>query len=240
MNFTCKQPISHLSIIGQGDDAIIYDFEGSAVKVFKGTSDDYHYQAFHSEVVQQLMISKLIKKGKLFANYYSEMIYYLDCCQSNNEQSFCAAIVYPKYKTDLEKFLLTSTQTQFNQIKNIISTTLTSYVILYQVTTMIHGHFVYSNILLDEKNNPIISDFGKMIKKPCIDHVKEFIWFIIQLRDYANGAKDKINRPWLAQLIQGPQLIKDCVSLINFFEIDQRITDASSKEIQDVFDYWIQ
>ena len=238
IGLNCSQPLSELIKLAEDDDSEIFLFDQFAIKVFKGTCDQYHYNVFQNEVKQNLMILELIEKHKLATKYYSKMITYLDCCENDNEKFFSAAIVYPKYETNLEKFIIDSNENNADQIKKIITNILTNLVILYQVTGMIHGYLVYSNVLLDANYEPVISNLGKMKNGQCTDHIKEFIWFIIQLNDYASGRVDNKKRPWLFQLLQ-PTVIHD-MSSFNFRRINQKILSLPPNQIQEIFDYWIQ
>jgi len=223
-----------------GDNAYFYtsDAMNDVFKVFKGTCDEYHHEEYLNEVKQSQMIMKLIKDDKLNENYYLQMRSYQDCCEKSKERYFSSLIIFPKYKTSLQNLFINSKKEDIPKLKDIISETLTSYIILYQSTEMIHGNFTHNNILITEDDQPVIGGFGKMIKKPCKDHIKEFIWFIIPIRDYISGEFDGKSRPWLNDLIQ-PAFVKN-LSEKNFLEIDGILNKPTASDIQTVFDYWIK
>ena len=232
-------PLKQLTKIGEGDNAEFYRSadQYETYKIFKDTCDSYHYQEFLNEVEKNKMIINLVKEGKLAGEFYSQMTYSLDCCKTQTEESFSALIVYPFYQTSLQERLIKSKPKDVPTLEKLFSDTLMRYLILYQVTGMIHGNLTYNNVLISQ-DSPVLTDFGKMVKKPCIDHIKEFIWFIIPLRDYINGQFDGILRPWLGDLIQ-PSFVQSLIDK-SFVEIDNIIDKAFFVDLQAVFDYWIK
>jgi hypothetical protein len=233
----CEKPFSGLKIIAEGDTGIFYSdqTEKTITKVFKGTCEDYQHDEYLKEVEQSLMISEFIKSDKISKDYYLQMIFFHDCCGSSDATYFSSMIVFPEYKYSLQHLILTEHNVE--KLRNIISKTLTAYLILYQVTGMIHGNFTHNNVLIDNEE-PIIGGFGKMKEtKICNDHIKEFIWFIIPIRDYVSGNFDGIKRPWLENLIQ-PAFIKSLTAK-NYFEITSLLTKPASVDVDSVFSYWI-
>lgn len=234
----CNLPLDKYKLIAEGDNAFIYAPNDNIIwKIFKGTCHDYQYNEFLSEVEQTTMIAGLVKDKKLGDGNYLTMLSYADCCKSIGPK-YPAFISYPRYEMSLQDLFVKSSSGDVEKIKKIMQQTLMSYIILYQVTGMIHGDFTHRNILLDKNNNPIIGGFGKMEKKPCKDHIKEFIWFIIPIRDYVSGDFDGVKRPWLAPLIQ-PSLVSELTGKF-FLEIDGMLDKMSSKDIQTIYDHWIQ
>ncbi len=241
INDFCMQSFSESQKIGESDLANFYVDDNLVIKVFKGKCQDYQHTEFLNELYQSSMIEELVKKKSLNQNYYLKMVSAYDCCDFDENSKLSSIIIFPKYQYSFQHLLLNDKNVE--KLKHIISQILTAYIILYQVTEMTHGNFTHNNILIDTKGdvnetNIVIGGFGKMEKKPCLDHIKEFFWFIISIRDYISGDFDLIKRPWLDQLLE-PKIIKN-LSEKNFFEIDIEISTTNSSIIDEVFKYWIK
>jgi hypothetical protein len=153
-------------------------------------------------------------------------------------------IVYPFYQQTLQTLIESSTAEDVDLIREILCRTLMSYIIFHQKTSRIHGQFIYKNIVLNSNYEPIISGFGHMVEIPnknkCkIEHIAEFVWFIIQLRDYVTDIlHDKVHpRPWLKQLIQ-PKIIADLCEL-DYTGIKKGIAKITKSDLDLIYQQWI-
>ena len=231
---TCQIDPSKFKKIGEGNSAEFYQSQNTKLtyKIFKNTCDSYQYQDFLNEVKNNIKIEELIKANKLSGDLYIHMLNYIDCCKNHTEESFSALIVYPYYPTSLHEIIDGAKETDLAAVAKLLADSLMSYLILYQGTGMIHGNFTYNNVLIGE-SGPILSDFSKMLVKPCKDHIKEFIWFILQINNYIKSGKE-----WLARLIR-PKFVQAMAGL-PYEAITKAIEGADAETIQSVFDYWIQ
>lgn len=185
--------------------------------------NDYLYQMFKNEIKQNLMINELINKKQLFGKYYLRMIGYNDNQSNPNRIGY---IIYP----NLAPLYLFSLSDKHHRI-NLI---LTQLIILYQTTGLIHGDFTIENMYLSEDENgpyPIIGGFGQMRKGTCLDHIKEFIWFVLQVANQLNKKSKSISHI-------GPEYILNLMGK-NYFEVDKIVNMITQTQIDEIYEYWI-
>lgn len=200
------------------------DNEFLRIKIYYGPSDSFLYNELQNEILQNLFIESLINKKKLSPTNYLRMIEYKYCHQSDPHQ--IGYIIYP------------TTQYSYNSVivnkDNIINKILTQLVILYQTTGRIHGNFTFENINLIEQNKqiePVITGFGRMRKGTCLDHVKEFIGFILQIANRMAQLKKPID------IIQ-PDYIKNLIGL-NYLQVNEILNKITQSQIDEIYNYWI-
>lgn len=240
-------------VINDNDTETLYDDNHTTtLMVVKGTGYDYPYKQNLIAYENEKKISELIKKGMLAkgcyfipynrVDFFGNKINGEKSKDNINSELYSMIAYYNTYITQTFKSAVLSSvdnPAKIATLKTIMRSTLTKYIILYQVANgMIHGNLTYENILLTSQNDPLIANFAGMVKKPCKDHIKEFIWFILQMRQYINGDYNDIKRPWLAELIQ-PDFVKSMIDL-DFNDVEDKINKASDSELDNVFNYWIQ
>lgn len=204
------------------------------VKIYSGPSDGYQYQEFLNELKQNQMIASLIEKKSIAAYLYLRMVDYQDCQLNKNGAYINGVIIYPHFK-NLSSFIKDLTK---NQIISVIKEVLTSYTILYQVTTMIHGDLTYDNIFYNddakEDNGTVLGGFGKMRKGSCKEYIKEFIWLILQFQYiYKKINKDKM----IKEVIQ-PTYLNKLIGK-SYLEVEIELDKISKEQTAEIFDYWL-
>ena len=210
------------NVIAVGDNAVIYvssDYK-SVEKVYKKSQYTEYHDEYLKEVEDAIFINKQISGNLLAKDLYLTMIDHND----SNE-----TIIYPRYISSFEELLNNLfDNSKLQLVKRIMQRTLMSYIILYQKTLKIHGNLTYRHILLNIDDDPVIGGWGSMEKGNCKAHYKEFIWFVLQLRDYKFG---------VIELIQ-PKLIADLIPK-SYTEITNDINNMSDEDIKTIFDHWI-
>lgn len=198
----CNFNPSGLKLLGQGEDAIVYTDGKFAYKVIRGDCTKYHYDNFIQEVKNNHFVTELLNKGVIHG--FVPMVSFVDCCQGDQQAKkgrVPAIVVYPLYQQSMEDYIRRSKAEDSDRLRQMMWETITNMREFSAVTGMTHGDFNPKNILLDQANRPVITDYGTLkpsTKEEAEKEIADFFYNFVE--EFANGDFDNIKRPWLYQI----------------------------------------
>ena len=168
--------------------AVLQNIKGKGIATMVGkieTNDVVVKVQMAGEAQKEIDVQKTLSEQNGFIKYYCDFTCdgdkeYIERFSTVNEKTrLCGkvgdgmrVIIMPYYRMgSLESVMKTLEK---DAIKNILSTVIRNYADAYLKHEFTHGDFFGKNIVLDEKNTPIIIDFEKSAFKK--QHKRDIFW----------------------------------------------------------------